>query len=602
MFYWSLKSVPELQRRSAKERCQAAWQMGLRPLFDGQVWSALFISGLLMLWGLEALTGTVFMHARGGHWHKWVVLWVVGAAVIIAAARLVYRNAYLKAMRPYIRRVSFDYSENWVSARLKGVLMSLVSACLLAGSMLAIDWAFNEYDGDSGPQLAALKGWPKRIPADGNAFFTVAGLMAQPGTSPSEAGERWVAAVNDEGNRRAGKYPAPPQGLQYAAYYGAPVAEAPAAAPGQQPEAAGTFCDVGREACWKVWQERKADVAAWLGANRELLARYQSLQKYPQWQFAIATDDENAPQPAYEALLQAQSLHLAAALEQMGKGLAGKKPPAKWQVELFARGLEMLGEDIDFARTMLAGTDRLPGRMVAASLLARDLAVVAETVESYPRDVRPHWDRIAKMVAPFSADQLSVADGFRFEQKLAASRGQNNYARLLARAPHSLRPWLAHHYRKDATAAIMAAYWEGAIRQAAVSDSAHTPALNARSAPALPHISPWTGYLYNQGGKFLLLQWSPAYHEYANRLYDLNAMNALLRVRAAAAVRHVSPGGMADFLAGTASDKSLRNPETGKPFEWDAARKELWFTPATDFMQARYGLGGAPGRVAIGVM
>ncbi len=599
MFYWSLKSIPELQRRSAAERCQAQWQIGVKPLFDGNVWIALFVSGLLMLWGLEALTGSVFMHARSGHAHKWLALWAVGAVLIILASRLPYRHAYLKAMRPHIRRVSFDHSESWITARFKGALMSLLSALLLGGSMVAIDWAINEFDGDRAPQLAALKDWPKRIPAAGNGFFTAAGLLAEPGAAASEAGERWVAAVNAGALQHEGKYPAPPQALKYQAYAAAPAEED--AAPARKADADATFCDPGREACWKEWQAHKAEVTAWVAANRELLARYQALQQYPQWQTALATDDPGAPLPAYDALLKAQGLYLAAAMEQMSKGLAGKKPPAKWQVELFGRGLDMMDADIAFARTMLAGTDRLPGKMAAATLLARDLALLAETMQAYPQDVRPHWEKLEKMFAPLSEDQLSVADSFKFEEKLATARGQESYGRLLVHAPHALRPWLAHHYRKDATAAVMVGYWEEAIRRATVADSTHTPPLSGKIAPALQHISPWAGYLHNQGGKYLLLEWGPGYYDDANRLYDLNAFNALLRLRAELAVRHISAAGVPGFLA--ENEKALRNPETGKPFEWDAAHKQLWFTPATDFARERFGMGAAaPGRAGMALM
>jgi hypothetical protein len=590
MFYWSLKSVPELHRRSATERRQAAWQMGLRPLFVWQVWAALFATGLLMLWGLETLTGNLFVSHRITAAR--VIVWVAGAGVIVYAAHLIYTHVYLKAMRPYIRRVSFDYSESWFSSLVKGVIMSLLSGCLMIGSMLAIDWVLNNYDTSAAPQLVALKNWPKHIPAADNGFFTAAGLMAPSGATASEAGERWVAAVNEEVIRRAGKYPEQPHGLTYVAY----------ATPAGEKTATGSFCDIGNESCWNVWGEQRAAVQAWLAGNHELLARYQSLQNFPKWQFAIMTDDAHTPGPDYGALLKGQSLYLAAAIQEMSKGVAGKRAAAKWQVEFFGRGLDMVGTDIAMVRTMLAGNDSIEGRMVAASMLMRDIALLAETIQEYPGDVRPHWATIAKMFQPFSEQQVSVTDGFKFEEKVASSRGEERYAELVSRAPHLIRPWLMHHYKRDDTARIMAAYWENVVRETAVHDVSHTPPVQETGAPALRRLPIWTGYLHNQGGKYMLLAFRPGYAVYANRMIDLNAMNALMRVRAEIAVRRFTVSGVPAFLGDSAKDADMVNPQTGKPFEWDAETRQLYFKPATDFLRQHYGAGsGTAGRITLRV-
>lgn len=595
MFYWSLKSVPELQRRSVTERRQAAWQIGLKPLFHWEVWAALFATGFLMLWGLETLTGNMFFGQRHAGSHARLALWAAGAALIVYLSRLIYVHVSIKTMRPSMRRVSYDNSEGWLSAWLKSAFLSLVSGCLMLGSVLAVDWAINSYDASPAPQFVALKNWPKHVPDDGNGFFPAAGLMAPSGASAAEAGERWVAAVNEAAIRHAGEYPAPPHGLTYV-----PYAERDGAAP--RPGRAGGFCDAGSEPCWKVWDEQKAGVEAWLAANRELLERYQSLQKYPQWQFAVMTEDDGAPAPSYDALLKGQSLYLAAAMREMSKGLSGKKPPAKWQVELFGRGLDRVGDDIALVRTLLAGNDRLSGKQAAVAMLARDMALISETAAAYPRDVRAHWEKIQKMFQPFAEDQVSVADGFKFEEKIASSQGQARYAQLVSRAPRLLRPWLAHHYKPNDSGRTLAAYWENVLRETAVNDAARTPPLPERAAPVLPRLSRWTGFLHNQGGKLMLLEFSPRYLGYANQMFDLNAMNALLRVRAEIGVRHLTPNGVPGFLSETAGNKSLLDPETGKPFEWDAVRKELYFTPATELTRARYGLDSAgSGRVGVRV-
>ena len=605
MFYWSLRSVPELQRRSAKERRQAVWQMGLKPFLDGQVWLAMLITAIITLWGMETLTGNFLANPEISNSKGWMAATVAAMAAIIFFAQLIYSHAYLNALRPHIRRVSFDPAGSWLGSWIKRLIIRLISVFLIFGCMLAIDWGINSYDEDPDPRLAALKKWPTPVPAEDNGFFTATALLAPPGESPHAAGMRWIVAVNDGALKGATEFPAPPNGLEYAGYAAPPRT---AAAPGQpgaakpaKPNKTARFCDHGIDSCWKVWREEKEQVQSWLSANHELLARYQALQKMPQWQFAIQPAGANTPLPMYQSLLNAQSLHLASALQAMNQGLGGKKAAAKWQVDLFGKGLEMIGADIRFARTVLAGKTPLLDKMVANTLLARDLALLAETMREYPRDIKPHWAQIEAMLEPLTANQVSLADALKFEEKWsAAAVGQYGYGMLEDKTRPLLRMWLAHHYKPNATGRILIAHMDGSIRRVAVTDPLHTPAISGKTIAELPLPSPWIGYMHNQGGKFNLMLGGIDYPAYVNRMGDLNAMNTLLRLRVAMARKNISHKGIPDFLA--ASDKSLWNPQAGKPFEWDAERKQLYFTPATELMQKRYRFdSAAPGRVALTV-
>jgi hypothetical protein len=595
--FLSLKSMPELRQRSWKERRQLLWQAGLKPFRRGRVWAALAVSSLVTLWGLDTFVGNMLLNPELGATDKGFASALTVLLAVVIPAIFIYRHAYLKALRPYIRNVSFDPAGSWWGAAFRGFLVDMVTVLLLFACVAGLDWAINSFDETPDPRIAALQNWPEPIPDDNNGFIAAIGLQAPPGASPFEAGQRWIAAVNEAISKHAKDYPKAPEGLKYAPYVvPAPAPEAgaeakPKAKTKTDPDRAGPyarFCNPGTGSCLKIMHQEQKAVEAWLAANPELLTRYLALQKYLQWQYSLKQGDASAPLPPFATLVRAQSLMHASALLSIEKGQTGK-------------GLDMLGDDIRFMRNMLGSKDSLIGKMVATTMLSRDLAVLAEITEERPNDLKPHWPQIEKMVEPLTAAQVSTGDAFRFEERwVVALMSPDLLSQEWVSAPLGNNAWATHHFKQTATANLLIRIQEKVIQQTEIRDAGYTPPKRNEDTQVMSGMSRVTGFMHNLGGIAVVLSPSPDYFVYSNRTYDLNALNNLVRLRLALAKNNVSAKEVAAFLNN--GDKTLWNPETGKPFEWDAGRKQIYFSPVTDSFKQHTTLGsGVEGRAGITV-
>ncbi|HEY5993330.1 MAG TPA: hypothetical protein VIU46_01900 [Gallionellaceae bacterium] len=585
-FYLSLKRIPELRHRNWKERRQILWQLGRRPYRSWRFWLTLAITSLVVLWALNMVLGMMLMDPTLTYTNQGYAGMVTLLALISLPAVLFCWHSYLKAMRPFLPWARSNPEGSWWAATLKGLAMDLQFALLFAAAVVSLDWAINQYDEAPDPRLAAILSWPESIPDENNGFIAAAGLQAAPGTPPFEAGKRWVAGVNDAIARHAHDYPKAPDGLKYVAYVLPPYVTKPEA---DRTGASAKFCETGKAECLKILRQEQKAVEAWLAANRELLARYLDLQKYLQWQYALKPGDLSTPFPPMNALIPAQSLMQASALQAIEKKQVGK-------------GLGMLGDDIRFVRNMLGSKDMLIGKMVAANMLARDLALLAEIIRERPNEIKPYWAQIENMLEPLSASQVSVANAFRFEERwVISSMSQFTFNMATGTAvPSYLEAWADHHFKRNATSNLMAGFWDEMFRHTEVHDASYTPPVEKANIKALTGYSRLTGFMHNQAGKAVFLVAMPEYSYYPNRLFDLNALNSLVRVRLELARNNVSPLGVPAYLA--SADKSLQNPETGKPFEWDSERREVYFVPAMDWFSRRFPLGGrVPGRIGLAV-
>jgi len=585
-FYWSLRSVPELGHRSRKERRQAIWQVGLRPFRHLHVWAALVVTSFAILWGAEAVLGHLLLNPATANTTRGLVLLGLEAAAVVLLSMPLFRHFYLGALRGYLRHVWFDRTGSWWSAWTRSLLIRLVVTVLFLGCLGGLDWAINSFDEKPDPRISALLHWPEPIPDQSNGFFAAAGLQAAPGASPFEAGKAWAAAAGEAGQKHAADYPKPPEELKFVRYETKPRADAKSGAldAAARRGTYGQFCTAGAEQCWKVLQQERNDVQAWVAANQELLTRYLALQRYPQWQYASGTS-----LPAYTPMMHGQTLLHATALLAMDR-------------KQTAKGLELIGADIRFARNMLGSKDVLIGKMVAATMLSRDLALLGETLAQRPGDLKPYWAQIEKMVEPLAPDQVSMADAFRFEQRWIISVvTQSGFAQSGMELPALGATWAEHHFKPNATANLLLVQWDHLLRRMQARGADSAPFGAQTLSPPQPHLSRWTGFMYNQLGKVFVATGTFDYREYADRLFDLNALNSLVRLQLALAEKGVRAKDVPAFLGN--GDKSLWNPETGKPYAWDAERKQVYFAPATDHFSKRLSLGcGVPGRVGLTVM
>ena len=590
--------MPELRQRNWKERRQVLWLVGLKPYRRWRVWAAMAVCSLVALWGLDMVVGNMLLNPALARSNKGIASALTVLAAICIPALLVCRHTYLKAMRPYLARAAFNPMGSWWRAGFNGLLMDLLFALIFIGCVVGMDWAINSYDERPDARVAAAQVWPEPIPDENNGFIAAIGLQAPPGTSPFEAGQRWVAGVNDALLKNSRNYPKTPDGLKYAAYAApAPAAGAQAKAQADDPDRSGDyarFCNPGTGSCLNIVRREQKAVETWLAGNQELLTRYLALQKYLQWQYTLKQGDLRTPaSPGVLTLVRAQSLMHAAALLAIEKGQT-------------VQGLDMLRDDMRFVRNMLGSKDAMRGKIIATDMLARDHAVLAEIIAARPDDLKPYWAQVEKMLEPLTPDEVSTANALRFEQRQSLFlMNQFTLAQLGENAPLGNNPWTDQHYRKSASVNLMAHFWDQVIRRTEVLDASHTPPTHNDDATELLGISRVTGFMHNMGGKALALYVMADYSAYnysayVNRARDMNALNNLVRLRLALAKNNVSAKDVPAFLG--SNDTTLWNPETGKPFEWDAEHKLVYFVPATDAYRNRFNLGsGVAGRVGFAV-
>lgn len=580
------KSIPELRTRSWKERRMVMGEIGLKPFQHWQVWAALALVSFVMLWAAETITGNFIWNEGVSASRMAYVLWVAVPLFPFLTAGVAYRHIYLKALRPYIERVPLDQGGSWWAA-IKGSLVGLASLLLAICFMFLIDWAINSFDERPDPRIAALKSWPTPVPDSENGFVAAVGMEAPIGTDSFEAGRQWLSKADEIVLSHSKEIPEPPEGLKFTGY--SAKDESGKSAPRKF---GGLFCKPGSESCLDIVRRQRTEVAAWLAENRELLARYQSLQKYPQWRYS--TTPGIATIPRYSSLFQGQSLLHAYALSALDHGQANK-------------AVDLLESDFRLTRKMMSAKDVLIGKVIAAALLQRDLAVLSDVITQRPRDLAPYWARIERMLDPFTLDEVSLANTLRFEEKFSLSVIENlsfNPAPESNEDPALVTHWTQHHYKPNATMRLQLDFIDHLIARLSLKDPAYAPAFADENDNYMPNLSRITGFMHNQMGDITSLVASATgsanYVSYANKVIDLNALNNLVHLQAILARRHTSAQDVPAFLAD--SDKALQNPKTGKSFEWDGKTREIYFIPDGESWRKDFHLSSCtPGKLSITV-
>lgn len=558
----------------------AIGQAGLQPFRHWQVWAALVLASLVLLWAIETIAGNLIWNEEVSASRTAYILWVAVPLMPLMAAGLFYRHIYLKALRPYIARVSFEKGVNWLAA-IKGLLTGLASVPLAICFMFLIDWTINSFDESQDPRIAALKNWPTPVLDAENGFIAAVGIEAPAGTDPFEAGRQWLARADEIVLSHSKEDPMPPQGLKFTEYSVKDESVKPAPR-----TSGGIFCKPGTKSCLDIVSHQRTEIEAWLAKNRELLARYQSLYRYPQWQYTITPG--MAILPRYSGLMQGQSLLHASALAALNRGQTDK-------------AVDMLESDFRFARKMMGAKDALIGKMIASALFLRDLAVLSDVIAQRPHDLAPHWARIEKMLNPLTLDEVSLADTFRFEGKWGLGHIEKlsfNPEPGLNDNPIFATAWAQHHFKLNAMKRLQLDFTDRLVASVELKDPSYTPAFAGESGNFGQDISRITGFMHNQMGTIASLSGSANYFWYANKAIDLNALNNLVHLQAVLARNRIPAQDVPAFLA--ASNKVLWNPETGKPFEWDAKSREIYFVPATESWRKDFHLSGStPGRIGI---
>ncbi len=417
---------------------------------------------------------------------------------------------------------------------LRWSLLPLALILLLAGAVIAI----NAFDEPMNAQAAAM-GEPResRVPVAQNGYLAVIAMGAGDGADGVAYAFAWLAEARAAAHEnRAEKKPETKRAER------------------------SPLCDSAQTSCLAAVHDKADSINAQLDTYKEDLTRYEKLIAYSAYEEILDYRFNLESQfPRYAAMGAAQRAWLVRAALAVQ---AGRIDDALAAVE----------RDIAFQRVMIKGSRTLVGRMVAAANYTRDLAFVADLLQTSLADLKPFAPRLTAMCKPLEPAALSmdvliytefgsIKQALR-QQAVAGSAGA--FYELIG---------MRLFYNPNATInAAHAAYMHtrDVLRKppaALVHEGAAEDA--ARDAMTVGD------YVINPIGKVLMRVAMPSFSSSALRLHDLDAYNRLLGLGAEIIAADVSTEGIADFVA--KSDARFFDPYTGKPMAWDAESRRLSF-------------------------
>lgn len=331
------------------------------------------------------------------------------------------------------------------------------------------------------------------------------------------------------------------------------------------------LCDAVQTSCLAAVQNKADSISVQLDAYKEDLTRYERLITYQAYEEILDYRVGLASQfPRYAPMIAAQRAWIvrAALAAETGK---------------LDDALAAVERDIAFQRVMLAGSRTLIGRMVAAGNYTRDLAFLADLLQTSLDDLKPYAPRLIAMLKPINPaalnmDVLIEAEFGAIKQALtmpavASSVGQGAFYSAIG---------VRLFYQPNATINAAHAHYTQTRDQLRKPPAQlmHESATEA----ATPEGMQFWDYFVNPVGKVLTRIAIPSFSSYALRLHDLDAYNRLLGLAAEIIAADVGKEGVADFVA--KSDARFFDPYSGKPMAWDAATSQLSFK-ASDALAKR---------------
>jgi hypothetical protein len=450
---------------------------------------------------------------------------------------------------------------NLLGKVVKGLLLSVVALV----AILLVVAAVNLIDEDLKPETTALMAQPPMgKPDEKNGYVDFLGMNAPAGQDPAAWGRKAAQAYGAQADPAFKKTPEWENATKSHL-----VATKEAA-----------WCNPEKLDCIALAREKGDALKPLLALapHPELLARYRVAREKPDFADISIGTDPLSSLPAFQRLVEAAAL---TRLDIALKAAAGELEPAVAELE----------REIAFHRKMLADGRTLITVMVGNTLLVRDLLVASELLRMGGDVVTPFRGRLRAAVG-FPVDMksmdvavrnessmgLSFVNGLRAKMRDERAKGMFN---ALGVAPASTSSWwLSWLVRENETLNLLAALYANEIATLKVPAAGFNDARKAAKdkKDALTQ-RPWYGEVVNPVGKGMAEAMLPSYPSYIARMHDLEALRRMVHLQGMLAEAGIDePAAMAAYLAGDGA-KAGANPFTGKPFDFDQAKKRLSFDP-----------------------
>lgn len=407
------------------------------------------------------------------------------------------------------------------------IVVAVLAAALIAGMLIA-----NRKDQPLSAEARALDALVASARRPAPADDAAAGLAALGAVSVGDASDPMAAikaAERDEAMRRASRGGRLDDALDACA---------------QRPITAD---------CARRLADTEADIPAWVARERAMFDAYRRVLSRRGWyEPPPPADPAGWMPPPVQPAFEGQFLLLAQAMVDASAGRAGEVRSA-------------LDADAAFWRAGLARAPTLIAKMVAARALQRNFDLGALALQRLPQAalgaaIPPSWTR------ELTPEERSLLRALAWEWKLTSNftHAQFDEAQYELRRKYDTgNPTLRPLFKPQATSNGSARLMHRIVR----ANAAPYPRLKAAQRELYAEVERESRFpisIYNPVGRILGSIAAPGYTDYGSRIADLEA-----RRRAALAAVELHRRGIASSAAAAAlADVPLRNPYTGRAFEW----------------------------------
>ena len=378
---------------------------------------------------------------------------------------------------------------------------------------------------------------------DDNAYVYLMGFGVSPDESPHELGLKRIAWMHgaDGGVR-----------LDLA---DDPLGERPDYR-SERPPAISSYlkaCGTGGSGCAAAFDAATDGFEQWVATEKWLPERYLALIDHAGWREEVPSSLVGPP-PSYGLVMEGQKLLLLDAKVRARKGdHAGVR--------------DLLARDLRFWRRVFESSDTVLTKMIAKGAIDRHFSLGNLVLRSLPSDravdalpeewrtpisdsersllrfLVGEWTYMSAVLRNF-ADSYAAAN----DDSVLAS-AQNRLAEPFFQPQATINAHAEHYSRLAALLNVPLDRYEAAVGR--------TAELAQQTFPSRS--------VYNVVGQILTGMGSASYEDYARRIGDVEGMRraalAVVTMRAASVAPHDMPAALAT--------SPLRNPYTGRPFEWD---------------------------------
>ncbi len=341
--------------------------------------------------------------------------------------------------------------------------------------------------------------------------------------------------------------------------------------------------DAPVKGCMFAWSSSDGVLQQWLDDEAWLLERYLTLTRYTEWQDPPFLNILEVPLPSYSLAMDGQQLLLARCLL-----LAAEKKATET--------ITLLEEDARFWRRLLATSDLLITKMIAAAglrknLMLGNLVLLRLHAAAIKPDLPPSWSGALsgaeRSLRQSLAGEWSYADaGLRH---MKATRFQSaEYVDGEPRFAHDdglvVALLMALFQTQDSSNQQAAAFAAMANRLDVPFEQLEAAARQAKQADQAKQTGLPPLRLYNPFGTLLLNIESPDYSNYALRVADLEGLR-----RATVLAAQLRAAGLPAAEVPAALPKSpLRDPYSNQAFTWEADSASIVFTGRQEGPRARH--------------